>query len=88
MSTKRDYVLGSGNVFADLRVPHPEEALAEPASVTEAMRHKLRSAAGHAIYKRRKAIVEPVFGQTKERRGFRRFSRTSTSTKCSCAAAR
>jgi transposase len=51
-----------------------DEPLAEHASVKEAMRHKLRTAAGHAIYKRRKAIVEPVFGQTKERRGFRRFS--------------
>lgn len=49
--------------------PPPEEA-----SVQEAMRHKLRTEAGHAIYKMRKAIVEPVFGQTKERRGFRRFS--------------
>jgi len=49
--------------------PPPEEA-----SVQEAMRHKLRTGAGHAIYKMRKAIVEPVFGQTKERRGFRRFS--------------
>jgi hypothetical protein len=29
MSTKKDYVVGSGNVFADLRVPHPEEALAK-----------------------------------------------------------
>ncbi|OGV71619.1 MAG: transposase [Lentisphaerae bacterium RIFOXYA12_64_32] len=49
--------------------PPPEEA-----SVQEAMRHKLRTEAGQAIYKMRKAIVEPVFGQTKERRGFRRFS--------------
>lgn len=46
----------------------------EPASAKEAMRHKLRTEAGQAIYKMRKAIVEPVFGQTKERRGFRRFS--------------
>ena len=38
------------------------------------MREKLQSAAGQAIYKMRKAIVEPVFGQIKERRGFRRFS--------------
>ncbi|MDO8835021.1 MAG: helix-turn-helix transcriptional regulator [Vicinamibacterales bacterium] len=29
MSTKKDYVMGSGNVFADLRVAHPEEALAK-----------------------------------------------------------
>lgn len=38
------------------------------------MRHKLSSAAGKAVYKMRKAIVEPVFGQIKDCRGFRRFS--------------
>ena len=38
------------------------------------MAHKLRTAAGKSIYKMRKAIVEPIFGQTKEWRGFRRFS--------------
>jgi transposase len=46
----------------------------EPASAKEAMRHKLRTEAGQAVYKMRKAIVEPVFGQIKEQRGFRRFS--------------
>lgn len=46
----------------------------EGASAKEAMHHKLRTEAGHALYKMRKAIVEPVFGQIKERRGFRRFS--------------
>jgi transposase len=47
-----------------------------PAGATprEQMRHKLRTEAGRAVYKMRKAIVEPVFGQIKERRGFRRFS--------------
>ena len=44
------------------------------ASPKEAMRTKLRTAAGRAVYKMRKAIVEPVFGQVKEQRGFRRFS--------------
>lgn len=44
------------------------------ASPQEAMRHKLRTEAGRAVYKMRKAIVEPVFGQIKEARGFRRFS--------------
>ena len=44
------------------------------ASPKAAMRHKLQSAAGRAVYKMRKAIVEPVFGQIKEQRGFRRFS--------------
>ncbi len=41
------------------------------ASVAEQMRHKLRTAEGQAIYKLRKAVVEPVFGQIKEARGFR-----------------
>jgi len=44
------------------------------ASVVDQMRHKLKTAQGQAVYKWRKAIVEPVFGQTKEVRGFRRFS--------------
>jgi hypothetical protein len=39
-----------------------------------AMTKKLKSEAGRAIYKMRKAIVEPVFGQIKEWRRFRRFS--------------
>jgi hypothetical protein len=43
------------------------------ARVTEQMRHKLRTPEGRALYKRRKAIVEPVFGYIKEGRGFRRF---------------
>jgi len=43
------------------------------ASVADAMRQKLRSPEGNAVYKMRKAVVEPVFGQIKERRGFRRF---------------
>ena len=49
--------------------PPPPEA-----SPQEAMRRKLRSADGRAVYKMRKAIVEPVFGQIKEQRNFRRFS--------------
>jgi hypothetical protein len=40
----------------------------------EAMRHKLKTEVGHAVYRIRRAIVEPVFGQIKEVRGFRRFS--------------
>ena len=44
------------------------------ASVSEQMRHKLTTPEGREIYGRRKTVVEPVFGQTKEGRGFRRFS--------------
>jgi transposase len=46
-----------------------------PAGLTrrERMARKLTTKRGRAEYARRKAIVEPVFGQTKEARGFRRF---------------
>jgi hypothetical protein len=37
------------------------------------MRYKLSTDEGRALYKQRKAIVEPVFGQIKEARGFRRL---------------
>lgn len=43
------------------------------ASPMEQMRWKLRTDHGRALYSKRKAIVEPVFGQIKEARGFRRF---------------
>ena len=37
------------------------------------MRAKLRSPAGQARYRRRQALVEPVFGVLKEQRGMRRL---------------
>jgi transposase len=52
------------------------DAKADPAgdaNVLERMKQKLQSDAGRALYKMRKAIVEPVFGQIKECRRFRRF---------------
>jgi hypothetical protein len=61
------------------RQKHGQEAPVETgppppgASVAARMRHRLRTAEGQAVYQRRKAIVEPVFGQIKEGRGFRRF---------------
>jgi len=57
---------------------HPVETATGEAppggTARERMRHKLKTEAGRAVYKMRKAIVEPVFGQIKEIRGFRRFS--------------
>ena len=46
----------------------------EPGSVVQQMRDKLATDTGRATYKLRKCIPEPVFGQIKEARGFRRFS--------------
>jgi len=63
--------LKHGEKIADVGDPAPPSA--QP-TLIEQMREKLKSAQGHAVYKMRKAIVEPVFGQIKEVRGFRRFS--------------
>jgi transposase len=59
------------------RQKHGEAAPApipDDETVIGAMRAKLQTAAGHAVYALRKAIAEPVFGQIKDARHFRRFS--------------
>jgi transposase len=71
--------LGTEAYIALDREKHSEK----PAPTTESepesddsltrMREKLQSPEGREIYARRKAIVEPVNGQIKEARGFRRF---------------
>ncbi len=48
--------------------------VSDEGDLLQQMRQKLQSEAGRAVYKMRKAIVEPVFGQIKECRHFRRFS--------------
>src|SRR6059036_1529732 len=48
-------------------------ASALPATAQERMAAKVRTPAVRALYARRKVIVEPVFGQSKEVRGCRRF---------------
>ena len=58
------------------RQPHGRVAAAgrsRQGAFSEAMRTKLQTAAGRAVYARRKTIPEPVFGQIKQGRGFRRF---------------
>lgn len=53
--------------------PAAESPLIGPKTLPETMRERLRSPEGHAIYKLRKQIVEPVFGQIKEARRIRAF---------------
>ncbi len=48
--------------------------LPETASAKERMQAKVNTKEGKEVYARRKTIVEPVFGQIKGARGFRRFS--------------
>ena len=64
---------GHHRTVADLlAVPEPE-APAAGATDREAMRRRLRTAAGRAAYKKRKETVEPVFGIIKAAMGFRHF---------------
>ena len=56
------------------KVQKTTEPLPQGATAKEKMQAKLRTPQGQGLYARRKVIVEPVFGQIKEARGFRRFS--------------
>ena len=51
----------------------PKGPLRKGATRVDRMRRKLKTKAGKAVYAARKAIVEPVFGQIKQARGFRQF---------------
>jgi hypothetical protein len=56
------------------RAKHPARAKRKvTGSLTRAMRTKLRRAGWRSRYRLRKQIVEPVFGQIKQARGFRQF---------------
>jgi len=51
----------------------PKGRIPKNLSVTERMKRKLQTVKAKALYKRRKSIVEPVFGQIKHAGGFRQF---------------
>jgi DDE family transposase len=64
---------GVGTVIATDAAPQAEQ-LPAAKSAAETMRDKLSTDAGKAVYKMRKAVVEPVFGQIKQVRGLRSLS--------------
>ena len=56
------------------RAKHPDEIKRKIGGpLTQAMRRKLKRAGWRSRYRLRKQIVEPVFGQIKQGRGFRQF---------------
>ena len=57
----------------DAPPPPPRGRIPNDATVKERMARKLRTVKGRGTYAKRKEIVEPVFGQIKDARGFRRF---------------
>jgi transposase len=64
---------GHHRSVADLEKKSEPEPPPAGASVSEVMRHRLKSASGKALYKLRKETVEPVFGIIKSALGFRQF---------------
>lgn len=59
--------------YRDRSQPGPRGPLAKGATRVDRMRRKLQTKVGAAIYSNRKTVVEPVFGQIKQARGFRQF---------------
>jgi transposase len=55
------------------RAKHPSAGRCRGGPLTQAMRRKLKRAGWRSRYRLRKQIVEPVFGQIKQGRGFRQF---------------
>jgi hypothetical protein len=67
------YVATERQKHGEHKEPCPRGPLPKGATRVDRMRRKLKTKAGKAVYAARKAIVEPVFGQIKQARGFRQF---------------
>jgi hypothetical protein len=55
------------------RIPAKRGPLPKDATRVDRMKRKLKTKVGKAVYAARKCVVEPVFGQIKQARGFRQF---------------
>lgn len=67
------YVATGRQRHGERRQPCKRGPLPKGASRVDRMRRKLQTKAGKAVYAARKCVVEPVFGQIKQARGFRQF---------------
>jgi Transposase DDE domain len=67
-------VSGRATLTAAVEAEQKAGASAKERSAKEKMRAKMQAQRGRAVYGLRKGVVEPVFGQIKAARGFRRFS--------------
>ena len=73
LAMRVDPYIATGRTKHGAALPAKRRALQSAMPVKDWMRARLESEDGAAIYRRRKAIVEPVFGQIKHARGFRAF---------------
>lgn len=67
------YVATGKSKHGEHRMACKPGPLPKGATRVERMKRKLQTKAGKAVYAARKYVVEPVFGQIKQARGFRQF---------------
>src|SRR6202163_3170732 len=67
------YIATGKQQHDEYRQPCSRGPLPRNATRVERMKRKLQTKVGRVIYATRKTIVEPVFGQIKQARGFRQF---------------
>lgn len=67
------YIATGKQKHGEHRQPCQRGPLPKGATRVDRMRRKLQTKAGKAVYAARKWVVEPVFGQIKQARGFRQF---------------
>lgn len=67
------YVATGRLKHTDREVSAPRGRIPQSATTKDRMARKLRTVKGRGAYAKRKEIVEPVFGQIKQVRGFRQF---------------
>jgi len=68
------YIATGRQKHGEKTLPAPRGRIPASATVKERMSRKLRTIKGRCTYSKRKQVVEPVFGQIKQARGFRQFS--------------
>jgi hypothetical protein len=67
------FIAAGKQKHGEFRPPCKRGPLPKGATRVDRMRRKLQTKAGKAVYAARKCVVEPVFGQIKQARGFRQF---------------
>lgn len=67
------YIATGKQKHGEHRKPCPRGPVPKGATRVARMKRKLQTKVGKAVYAARKCVVEPVFGQIKQARGFRQF---------------
>jgi len=67
------YIATGKQKHGEYRQPCKRGPLPKGSTRVDRMRRRLQTKAGKAVYAARKYVVEPVFGQIKQARGFRQF---------------